>query len=340
MDGIKEEVIYLPVAPPVNLLHNNEYAYYVTQVPSFSIFIYRHKNAYVTKSGVCFDSLTRLLPGSFMHVKRVRKDQQKIALLNFLFRRKYRLDKNKKYLVVHNQWSINGYYHWLIDSIPRLWSVLDELSELHLLLPYQAKNVRFIQDIITLLPALKVVYIPEKKVAFVRQLVLPSHLPGWGLFKPEYLRAFRSFVLQRISLHTNEDLIYISRRQASRRKIINEDSLTTRLKTLGFKTVVLENHSFIEQVEIFNKAKLVISIHGAALSNIIFMKAHTSVIEIIKKPVGEERYLMEYQKLASIFEISYYSLAADSDTAYASFDEANLIVNETELKEIVEKLIG
>ena len=39
---------------------------------------------------------------------------------------------------------------------------------------------------------------------------------------------------------------------------------------------------FIDQVKIFNSAKLIVAMHGAGLTNLLFCKNKTKVIEITK----------------------------------------------------------
>lgn len=47
-----------------------------------------------------------------------------------------------------------------------------------------------------------------------------------------------------------------------------------------FKTVILENISFKEQINYFNNAKVIVCAHGAGLSNMLFCKKGTIIIEV------------------------------------------------------------
>ena len=44
--------------------------------------------------------------------------------------------------------------------------------------------------------------------------------------------------------------------------------------------MILSKYSFLEQAVIFNKAKIIIGLHGAGFANIIFSKEKTKIIEI------------------------------------------------------------
>lgn len=76
-----------------------------------------------------------------------------------------------------------------------------------------------------------------------------------------------------------------------RREINNIDDLKiilekkTKSKNYSFKTVMLENLTFEEQVKHFNNAKIIICAHGAGMSNMFFCKGSqefkkTTIIEV------------------------------------------------------------
>ena len=52
----------------------------------------------------------------------------------------------------------------------------------------------------------------------------------------------------------------------------------------GFIVVYLEDFCVEEQISLFNEAEVIVAVHGAALTNILFTKKNTKVVEI-----GHER---------------------------------------------------
>ena len=52
------------------------------------------------------------------------------------------------------------------------------------------------------------------------------------------------------------------------------------LKSYGFEVIILSQLSLLEQVHIFNQASIIVSPHGAGLSNLAFCNPQTKVIEI------------------------------------------------------------
>jgi capsular polysaccharide biosynthesis protein len=73
-------------------------------------------------------------------------------------------------------------------------------------------------------------------------------------------RWLRQRMLSNISAPSSEKLafsakIFISRRKAVGRRIINENDVIEALAPFGFVTYVLEEMSFLDQVKLFSQAK-------------------------------------------------------------------------------------
>ena len=81
-------------------------------------------------------------------------------------------------------------------------------------------------------------------------------------------------------------IIYISRRKARGRFILNEEALEAMLAEFEAESVCLEDFSFKEQVTLMQRTRLLISIHGAGLTNMMFMQEGGTVIEILPRKNG------------------------------------------------------
>lgn len=75
--------------------------------------------------------------------------------------------------------------------------------------------------------------------------------------------------------------IYISRREARSRRVVNEDALLDLLTKAGFEEVCPGELPFAEQVATFRGASIVVGAHGAGLANTAFMPAGSKVIELL-----------------------------------------------------------
>ena len=74
------------------------------------------------------------------------------------------------------------------------------------------------------------------------------------------------------------------------RRIINEDSLITPLKNLGFSIYTLENMTFIDTILLFRSAEFITGYHGAGLTWLLFSDEDTIVAEIDKSIEGNNHY--------------------------------------------------
>ena len=80
-----------------------------------------------------------------------------------------------------------------------------------------------------------------------------------------------------------ERLIYVSRGNSKRRKIINEDYLIDKLKQKikNIEILRLDKYTLVQQGKLFSNCKLFISLHGASISNYHFMPKKSNIIELI-----------------------------------------------------------
>ena len=85
-------------------------------------------------------------------------------------------------------------------------------------------------------------------------------------------------------------------------KILNESEVINLLKKYNFKTIYAEKISFNNQIRLFSSTNYVVGLHGAGLSNIIWMKKKGNILEIRPE---KDLYLNCYFNLASLLNIKY-----------------------------------
>jgi capsular polysaccharide biosynthesis protein len=119
-------------------------------------------------------------------------------------------------------------------------------------------------------------YVPfDKRPGCEKPLEVPH-----GLFSPFVLQSMRNFILcKALSLRQyNSPLKVFIRRNSNYRMLINATEVEAFLLGCGFVIVEPENLSFIEQVELFHNAGIIIGASGAALANLIFCKPEAKII--------------------------------------------------------------
>lgn len=77
--------------------------------------------------------------------------------------------------------------------------------------------------------------------------------------------------------------VFISRSDSpSGRRILNEDEIFELFKNKGFTRYIPSQLSIPEQITLFHNAEIIVAEHGAALTNILFCKPNSHIIEIFQ----------------------------------------------------------
>jgi hypothetical protein len=220
------------------------------------------------------------------------------------------IDDENVYLAIHHPWF--NYYHWLCESIFRLWLVRKKLNKLTLILPDYYHNTEFIRQSLEPFKINSFFFIPAGKSLLINKLCLPQLKPICDSYNRMHLRQVRRFyhnyVLRekRISYGPIERL-YISRKFAGRRRVQNEDQVLEVLSRFGFTIFYPEENSFWEQVAIFSQAKYVVGEHGSGLTNMLFMSKNSSVLELHQNKTNELNHPSPlFWYMADALGINYY----------------------------------
>jgi hypothetical protein len=241
---------------------------------------------------------------------------------------------------ITDTWSC-GYYHWFGDALPRLEAFLDDLpvNELTLLLPYKFCRADYFLDSLEPFGLKEVRILRRFESLRCRELIIPSHVAPTGNFDECVMRSMRHRFVSTCAKPSATDSpsrIYISRRRAPSRRVVNEEELSPVLEKHGFVTVTAEKLSWREQIQLLSGAKVLISSHGAGLTNMLAMKAGTQVMEIRTERDHENNC---YFNLASAMQLHYYYLLADRQKPDAVVHATNLIVDPEKLDEALSAML-
>ena len=101
------------------------------------------------------------------------------------------LDDDSTYLAIHHPWF--NYYHWICESIFRLWMVRQRLHQLILVLPEYYKDADFITGSLEPFGVRNIFYIPQGKSLMVRRLCLPQIKPVCDSYNAKHIKQVREF---------------------------------------------------------------------------------------------------------------------------------------------------
>ena len=146
-------------------------------------------------------------------------------------------------------------------------------------------------EIIRRFPGFKHVMLDEKhKLLCPRLLCLEYKVSGksGAFFSPTYITFLNDLLSQRYRSRVTEPYrkIFLSRRDAKLRHLINEDAVESFLHSKGFETVSTAKMSLKEQFTLFSETKTLVTTHGAGLTNILFMQPGAEVIEMASEDFG------------------------------------------------------
>lgn len=231
-----------------------------------------------------------------------------------------------------------NYYHWLLESLPRLWLMeqagftikqVDRFLLNEEQYPFHAQTLEVLD-----IPHVKRMITRKNRVYRCERLFVPS-LPAEPMVYPAWALAFLRERFLGAAAPVDLERVFISRRQAARRRLVNQFEIEEHLRLAGFKTVTLEQLSFREQVGLFASASVVVAPHGAGLSNLVFAQPSTKVIEL----VGPSFINHCYQKLAGAMRLRYVEIVGDlSMTPRKRAEEDDFIISAQKLNEAMQQL--
>lgn len=200
-----------------------------------------------------------------------------------------------------------NYYHWMFEFLPQIELLrrsgvdigsIDKFAVNQCGLPFQRETVSLLG-----IPLEKIVETEKNNHIQARQLLASSVIRESTKWACDFLR--REFLNDSIIGLEKKQRIFISRQQ--RRRAINQDELVAVLSKFGFKIIAPESLSVAEQVSLFAAAEVVIGVHGAALTNTVFCRPGTKVIEIFAPDYVNPCY----RKLSSQVNLEYWEFIGE-----------------------------
>jgi capsular polysaccharide biosynthesis protein len=223
----------------------------------------------------------------------------------------------------------------MADSLPRVAAVHSKFDEFTLLLPLRLKQYSYVREALEILKV-QHEYIDPDQLVEVIELLLPTQTSPTGnpsAYALEKLQAlFRDKLMSSISRPFRK--IYISRKKAPKRRVLNEDEIVPILQDAGFEIHVMEDYPLAEQIRLFSESKIVAGLHGAGFVNSMFMHAGTTLLEVRN---NKDDYNNCFFSMASALPLNYYLLGAEA--SYADGHVADCKVAPNELAEMLGELL-
>lgn len=192
-------------------------------------------------------------------------------------------------------WSGYNHYHQLIDLHSRLWSLRHKsLADIPVTLlhcyDWREEYIELMREIAPNVTFERVSRRLRYRVEhylhlpFLSRSLLPhltQEVSSIGYLPVEFFQ-FHQSETERIFPSTRKfsKFIYISRKQAKQRRVINEERLEKELTDLGFETVCFDKMSLADQFGAMREARVIVGLHGAGMANILSAKMRPFYLEV------------------------------------------------------------
>lgn len=299
------------------------------------LFVKYYKNVFVSHEGLCFQ-YGRLLPYSSFNIC-TRYDTSfgweyfKLVMEQYLVStfgkslKKIVLDDDTQYALIHTKWT--NYSFWITSSLVRLLMLQDSSKDFTLLYPEEWDNVAYIQETLKVFPNIKYKRIPEGVHVQVKNLLLPEVRPFTACFNGQELQMVHEYFVpkipQEIRERTYPKRIYVTRKKAKYRKIANEQEVINLLEKYNFFVIDFDDLTFWEQVAHMQAAKIIVEVHGAGMTNLIFCEKGTNIIELLHEYTTPASYRFSYWIMATLMGLRYSNLFCERTGIYTDTTAIN-----------------
>jgi capsular polysaccharide biosynthesis protein len=292
---------------------------------------------FVTHSGIALRRL-RLVPESVFERMdpRLTRHFYRYALYKYFTERRLRSGE-PRLLLIHHHWS-TGYHHWLTECLLKLQFV--DPSQYVVVLPEDYPG--FARETLAMFPFAGTLELPRGRGLRAKSLTLVGN-PHSGHFNPEHLRVLKRLVLERFDGPAPEvERLYITRRGEPLRRVENEDRVVEALEGYDFKVVDPRELSFQEQVRLFARCRILVSVHGAGLTNCLFMPEGGRVLELYRALRSRTDGMNAcYWRLSAASKLDYYyQFCAHGQNRGGDVDRVDVWVDIERLKRNVQAMLA
>src|SRR4051794_38030937 len=179
-------------------------------------------------------------------------------------------------LWIVDNFSPDNYFHWMTECLPRLASAENMASVL--LLPSFYRHNAYVGFTLQAFPKVKRIgWVGLKVKVRVGKLYCPPRPPSgrYTAQLPEVSRRIAS-----LADPGGPRRVYITRENASRRRLTNHKDVGQLLRRYGFEPLHVDPGRPKEQIAAVRSAECLVAVHGAELTNLMFMPPRGHVIEL------------------------------------------------------------
>lgn len=224
-----------------------------------------------------------------------------------------------------------NYFHWIVESCTQILSIRDYMQENAgaLSVIYRLDGPSFIVHSLQLmLDGLPYKLVPADVDNYSCEMLLTAVFPSYIMtIDRTNLYRIRDLLSARIEdAQSAHERIYVKRCVGGWRYVLNDEAMDTALEELGFCTIHCEQLTLEEQIQTFRSAKIIVGMHGAGLTNLMF--ASEPVLIELRGDYGGN----DYERLCAAMN-SRHILFSCTDV------DQNIIVDSARLMALIRNII-
>jgi hypothetical protein len=219
----------------------------------------------------------------------------------------------------------HNYGHWIYDVLSRIL-VFKKVYSLKIIDYFYLPNykLKFQKETLALLGIKKSKIIDSEEFKYIKgnRIYATNHpsIHRFNNISSFVIKEIRKNLFKKVATSFNKKInykkIYIERdyskfdlkgdikKYRNERILINNSEISLYLKRNGFQIIQLKNMTFANQARLFNEANIIVSMFGAEMSNIMFCKPKTRIIEITNKSLG----LSDYTNISKICRLKHIQI--------------------------------
>ncbi|MDH4088846.1 MAG: glycosyltransferase family 61 protein [Cyclobacteriaceae bacterium] len=269
--------------------------------------------------------------------KRIQHHSMKGVIdIQRLWRKRKIKTQGIRYLVVHDPWTSN-YYHWMTQALPRLLLAQSQNLPFVLLLPANHCSEFHVKSLLIFNIKNWVPLETDRTYFEVHDLIFPSHDIQIGDYHDDLIQELAARLRPINPPESECSYLFIHRGSKSSRNIINEDEVLNVFLSWGFSVVSFENLTFEEQRAMAGNATILAGVHGAGLTNMLFMDKGAKVLELTSVLNGNQYY---YYTLSNALGHDYFYQECTPEIEGKSIQEANILVDLELLNSNISRMVN
>jgi len=310
---------------PKNFVEPDRFLFESELIRTFGeVGIQTYRGLWILPNNIFFHN--RLLPDMYFGSSgNTFKQELKLAAkAGMAFLKTNKKSVHAKVLVLTDQYSF-GFFHWFGDVLQKLEALQKynvDFSKYVLTIPEDC-HYSYVLETLKIYGVTSCMITPTERVLAEEAVHVPWMAPT-GNYRPELMRHMRERFHRFHQVEPSGRRIFITRKKAKRRRILNEELLYPVLKQFGFEVVAMEELPFWGQYKLAAEAEIMVSLHGAGLTHMLWMRPGAKVMEIRSNEDAQNNC---YFSLASALDLAYFYAFANKAEEHQNTQLADFTID-------------